>query len=260
MWVFSDFGLLMPALVPERAKNRKSVRKWTKNGKYELQVRARLREHLKHFMEVYMEPGTYNPKIHATPEMDYNYRFYTTREAFAQGIANIALNMDYEKFKETSERFPWNKKYHTLLTRIWGTLCELNPPGGIWGKKSKENPRGFSKAWDEYDSYWPDSMRRVGDSFRNVQFEEDEDYSYDYRADWDDAPLEHVDFGGVEDRDTIDLINELDNLNIPEENWHKYTSPAELASIVTVLKRAGLDNQIRKIMTGVRESRVEDRV
>lgn len=253
MWIFSDFGLLMPSLVPERIKDRESVKKWTNNGEYELQVRARLREHLEYFMETYMEPGTYNPEIHATPSMDYNYRFYTTREAFAVGIGNIALNMDYEKFKETSTRFSWNNKYHSLLTRIWGTLCELNQPGGIWGPKTKDNPKGYSPAWkygssrgttlgdrfaeSHYD--YEDTGRRIGDSFG----ERLDDY--------------YEDDGWMDDSDekAMALIDELDSLNVPEGDWCNYTSPAELTKIVSFLKKTGSRSSVKKIMRGARKNR-----
>lgn len=214
MWAFFDFGLLMPALVPAKVVNRPEVLAWTNNGEYELQVRGRLREHLQYFMDNYMEAGTFNPVIQATPDKDYNFRFYTTREAYAEGIKQAALKMDYEKFKNSSDRFDWNKKYHTLLTRIWGTLCELAPPGGIWGPRSNSNPKGYDSAseylgwgyddkkksntlggWyadahdamdSEYD--WPIGTtfgeRAKEDRFSNVQFH-DSDETVDDRADWE---------------------------------------------------------------------------
>lgn len=206
MWAFFDFGLLMPALVPAKHANDAAVLEWTNNGEYELQVRGRLREHLEYFMRVYMEPGTFNPNIQATPDKDYNFRFYTTREAYAEGIKQAALKMDYEKFKVTSDRYQWNTKYHSVLNTVWSDVCRLNEPGGFYGPRSADNPHGYDTAkryssWggtydyaSAHDARTGSSIaRRVGDSFGP----RDTNSMAWYDEEWDDA-FSNVDLGNNE--------------------------------------------------------------
>lgn len=128
MWIFADFGLLMPAVVPPEF-----ITEGTENG---LQVRARVKEHLEWFAENYMREGSYEPIYH-TPEMDYNYRFHTTHEEFAKAMVIAMMEIDYEKFKPTAERYSWGKKYHGVLNSIWGTVTGLGAPGGSWANWGK---------------------------------------------------------------------------------------------------------------------------
>lgn len=137
MWVFAPFGLLMPAAVPMD----KADPIFTEDGKYDLQVRGRLAEHLRYFMDNYMPAGTFHPVIELTPGMDYNVRFYTTREAFAEGMAKAIADIDYKKFKPTAEtknedgtnKYGKNAAlYHSVLNSMWGTVTRLGAPGGMW--------------------------------------------------------------------------------------------------------------------------------
>lgn len=111
MWIFLKEGLLMPAAFPvERVS--KSIA-----SKYDLQVRSRSRLHLRLFCEEYMAPRTYS-KIQSTPSMDYEYRFYTTRVAFAAGMARAIAEVDYEKFKPEATE----PTYHSCLNQIWSVV------------------------------------------------------------------------------------------------------------------------------------------
>lgn len=136
-WMFMDFGLLMPAAVlPELMDP-----EFTEDGKYDLQVRGRVEDHLTYFMDNFMEAGTFHAEIQHTPDRDYNMRFYTTREAYADAIRLAVLAIDYNKFKPMAERknsdgslkFKGGRLYHSVLNGIWGSVCELAAPGGYWG-------------------------------------------------------------------------------------------------------------------------------
>lgn len=259
MWAFFNFGLLMPALVPAKVKNRPDVLKWTNDGEYDLQVRGRLREHLQYFMDNYMPEGTFNPEIQATPDKDYNFRFYTTVEAYAEGIKQAALQMDYEKFKVTSERFEWNKKYHTILNSIWAVVCRLNEPGGFYGPRSAENPRGYTSRGTyggSDDAGWYEKRhntvgRRIGDTFGIPDEEwkrhEDERPMIDFGDQkywWEDSTdeEEHIyiapdgEIFSV-DADTDIILEELDGSDIPMSSWWSYTTPAEFNRLTPVLKK-----------------------
>jgi len=273
MWAFFNFGLLMPALVPEKVREQEDVLAWTNNGEYDLQVRGRLEEHLQYFMDNFMEEGTFNPTIHATPQMDYNFRFYTTVEAYAEGIKQAALAMDYEKFKTTSERFSWNKKYHSILNRIWATVCDLNEPGGFYGPKSDSNPNGYTSRYNGWGGYygetWDDDGEgyytrrhnqvtgagstytpRVGDSFgprdddmnSNVRFSDSNPNSSAFFADRGDLDDEldtddrdSLEFVPESERKMYEIIDSFDEYGIPPEEWWSYASPREFTMVEPVL-------------------------
>ena len=241
MWIFADFGLLMPSEVPESVKNTPEVEKWTNSGEYDIQVRARLSEHLEYFMDNFMEEGTFNPTIQATPDKDYNFRFYTSREALAEGIKNVALSIDYSKFKPTSERFAWNKKYHEVLNDIWTSLCALASPGGVWGPKSEENPTGYDKAsrwgssWSRHDSRYDDTSR-VGSSF----FSDEELREFGIIPDYEPEA----------DIEARRLIDELDSYGIDYDQWRDFSTESEW-----ILLRNEVDRRAREAKKAHRASK-----
>lgn len=150
MWIFLPSGLLMPADVPVDLADKTL----TDNGRLSLQVRGRIESHLSNFIRDYMAPmGLEFSEIEKTPQMDYNVRFYTTREDFGKALSQAVLDIDYKKFKPTAEntnadgtpRYKDGRAYHNVLNSIWGTLLQLAPAGGIWGTYSAENPRGAKR-------------------------------------------------------------------------------------------------------------------
>lgn len=135
MWIFTPQGLLMPAAVPMD----KVDPALTHDGKFDFQIRGRVAEHLQNFIDAYMEEGTYNPVIQLTPEMDYNARFYTTREAFAQAMTRALMAVNYEKFKpQAYDHDQKSHPYYACLNSIWGTVTMLGRPGGKWAMGSSK--------------------------------------------------------------------------------------------------------------------------
>ncbi len=169
MWVFLPGGLLMPAALPNMADDNIEVDpKWTHDGKFDLQVRARVKRHLENFIGEFMADGTYSD-IQATPNMDYNFRFYTTRDDFAWAMGKAIAAIDYQKFKPTAERKnvkgtlmygPESPEYHSVLNAMWGTVTKLGSPGGVWGTFSKTNPTGY-KPKGKYSGYSGGAMGDV---------------------------------------------------------------------------------------------------
>src|SRR5262245_5132981 len=107
MWIMTSYGILMPALRPE-----------TDRATYPLQVRARDKRALKECirqMDLLELPHT---KIYATPQLDYDFRFYTTHNAFALVMASEIEMIDYEKFKPTS----YFDDLHILYNHMWSVI------------------------------------------------------------------------------------------------------------------------------------------
>jgi hypothetical protein len=149
MWVFASSGMAMPALIPPsvlREAKTKEIQEAVANG-WELQVRGRVRKHLQYWCDTFMPEGTFS-KVYASPGKDYNFRFYTTREAYGESLKQQALNIDYVKFKSTSLSFPWGKPYHDLLLRVWGASTMLGRPYAGAKKSARMEDHWFSSSED----------------------------------------------------------------------------------------------------------------
>jgi len=152
-WLFLPQGLLMPAIIPDPAKGEgEADPKLTDNGRRQIQVRSRVESHLTNFIRDYMRPmGLDFSDIQHTPNMDYNVRFYTTKEDFAQAVMQAMLDINALKFKPLAEQRDANNKplfkdggpWHSLLNGVWGSITRLAPAGGSWAPYSPSNPTGY---------------------------------------------------------------------------------------------------------------------
>lgn len=65
-----------------------------------------------------------------TPDGDYRYRALATHDAFAQGLARVARDINYVNFKdEVGRRDP---KRERTYSKVWSVLAKLQP-GGPYG-------------------------------------------------------------------------------------------------------------------------------
>lgn len=121
MWLCTPGGVYMPGLIPTNhipADHPERV----------LQVRTRRRVDLER-LSGYM--GDTLGEILESPGMDYNFRAYCSLEAWATACYKMAMDIDYIKFKEQSEKkFPGpdGKLLHDVYTSMWGTLTRLGRP------------------------------------------------------------------------------------------------------------------------------------
>lgn len=218
MWLFLPGGLLMPAEFPADLVDPK----YMDDAKtFDLQVRARVVSHLENFIRDYLVPlGLEHSEIQKTPEMDYNCRIYMRRADFAVAIGQAILDIDFEKFKPTAERtfedgtpmYEGGKAYHGVLNSIWGTVCRLGSPGGIWA--------AGGSAWGAARSKY--TGRTYGDysAGRYRPFSTVEDYVDRTARAWEDSTNE-------EESDPDNLWNDLIDANFPvAEDQDEYYVPA----------------------------------
>jgi hypothetical protein len=106
MWLFTPFGFFS------------AVRK---RGTDFLTVRARAAGDLERLRERYM------PELSATITgggTDYPYRATISHEAFAQGLARAARDIDYHNFKdEVAARQGYDRAH--VYGKVWGVLLDL---------------------------------------------------------------------------------------------------------------------------------------
>lgn len=111
MWAMTSFGILMPAIRPLHTVPIHDDRT--------MQIRTRRAKDLDILRAQYMQ-GQLGANIH-TPDKDYEYRAYCRPEDFASAMARMILEIDYLKFKPTTDRYADNK-LHTCYNRIWTTV------------------------------------------------------------------------------------------------------------------------------------------
>lgn len=124
MWIMTSYGILMPA-----------VRPGYEDLALPLQVRARDRSTLTILRQAIIDKGLPCTKVHSTPEMDYDFRVYTTHDAFARVMAAEIRHIDYEKFKPTTI---WSH-LHELYNEIWHVVFTHYSRRNRLHKKGKRN-------------------------------------------------------------------------------------------------------------------------
>lgn len=261
MWIFGPEGLTMPARIPEGGAEGTVDPKWLgPNGDFTLQVRGRVKSHLENIIRDYFEPlGLPYSDIQMTPEMDYNCRFYTTHEAMATVAYKQVMDIDFLKFKPQAERKGKDGKalykdgaaYHSVLNSIWGTVCKLGSPGGVWGSYSSTNPNGYKDSKGKGKSIVPLNQKGAsGQTYASAlrgddsYFDEMEDYprgslasrvgTGDYwwatAGDDDDlADIDDLDYTPGRTRFVDSIIESLDG--IPEDQWSEHVPEHEFKLI-----------------------------
>jgi len=106
MWIFCEAGFFSV------------VRKG--GGPDTLQVRARCAQDLSVLRQ-------WCPGLEAfthTPNADYAYRAIVSRQDFAAALSQMALDIDYDNFKDVVARRGGGEQRMTVYHRIWGLLAD----------------------------------------------------------------------------------------------------------------------------------------
>jgi hypothetical protein len=116
MWIMTPDGILMPAAVPTTSGP------W--DG-YDLQIRARDKGALNKLIRRMRAEHMVISDIVATPQLDYEFRFYAQAVDFGYVINQMIVEIDYEKFKPVSlKRGRGGNRLHSLYNRIWGVVAD----------------------------------------------------------------------------------------------------------------------------------------
>lgn len=131
MWVMTHFGILMPSLRPIETFD-------PAVDDRHIQVRARRSRELNYLRR------NYAPWLGDTifiGDTDYQYRAYCTHAQLGDIMTQLSLEIDYVKFKPTTDRHN-DTTLHSVYNRIWSVVL------GAW-------PAGSS-----YDEPWPPAKAR----------------------------------------------------------------------------------------------------
>lgn len=120
MWIMTHFGILMPSLRPEDTVLPGDNRL--------IQIRARRAKDLNYLRDHYA------PYLGATlflGDTDYQYRAYCTHRELADITAQLALEIDYVKFKPTTDRHN-DRSLHDLYNKIWSDVLDAFEVGSSY--------------------------------------------------------------------------------------------------------------------------------
>lgn len=112
MWIMTSFGILMPSIIPPKYQKPGDDRT--------LQIRTRREKDLTILRTKYM-PRTLGPSIYS-PDKDYEWRAYCTPEAFGLAMAQMITEIDYAKFKPTTEDQYHDRELHDTYNAIWSVV------------------------------------------------------------------------------------------------------------------------------------------
>lgn len=150
MWVFTSFGVLMPSVRPAGTIPAGDDRL--------IQVRARREKDLRILKAEYLpELGD----IIEIPYSDYEYRAYCTHEQWAAALAKISMDIDYTKFKPTTESKYRDPQLHALYNRVWGVFFNTvstkeHQERYLFGPKGQRGQRGW-RARGGRSFTWPNT-------------------------------------------------------------------------------------------------------
>lgn len=215
MWVMTSFGIFMPGLRPAHTVAEGDNRL--------LQIRSRRMRDLEILRAEYL-PGLGD--IIKIEHTDYQYRAYCTHEQWADALARLALDIDYVKFKDTTEKKYRDKALHNLYNVLWGKILDAFPKGSVY--TSYKSNRHTS--WSGYryappmraaDSIWnADAPGR--DSWTTGDQMSDEEIEYlldEYRFDNEVPPARRP--NGTLDHSTCDHGNSKNAKRRCARKWNK---------------------------------------
>lgn len=162
MWIMASFGILMPSLRPEGTVPPGDDRL--------IQVRARRARDLQIFRSDYCpELGD----IIEIPYSDYEYRAYCTHEQLAAAMARLAMDVDFVKFKPTTETKYHDKQLHGVYNRIWSLLfgaisTDAHRRRYLQGPPSHRRPTGTRAQRGQQSLNWYDDLPSVDDEMRTL--------------------------------------------------------------------------------------------
>jgi hypothetical protein len=142
MIVGTHFGLFMPALRPDWEMR-------LANGEAELQVRSRRSVDLANLREFMQRFDLTLQETIQLKNTDYQFRAYCTRDAWAQALAEIGVEIDYTKFKDTPAKKHGDHRLTVAYGAIWTATLRSFPTGSVYTSRSRGGRRIQASLFDE---------------------------------------------------------------------------------------------------------------
>ena len=94
-----------------------------------MMIRARMKAHLSMLMTRF--PKLQGCEVHESAEADYRYRIFVPKKVWAEVMAGLALDCDYDNFKSEVKRYQGERgdAYESALHRVWSVMYGLQSRG-----------------------------------------------------------------------------------------------------------------------------------
>lgn len=116
MWLCTKYGFFSAVCARKGPRSKKI-------DKTRIMVRARRREHL----EMLKGDFTIDAKIHEFDRSDYPFRIFLDKKRFAQLVAELALEIDYDNFKNAVAKLGGSYEYMNFLHGTWHLGLRMEP-------------------------------------------------------------------------------------------------------------------------------------
>lgn len=115
MWILASWGAIMPSL-------RKNC---PKDDPRKIQVRVRRLKDAVYFRDHYLtETVDFDTEIITNAGTDYDARVYVRQDSLAEALAQMALDIDYSSFKDTTTSKFKDNQLHDAYYAIWRVLYD----------------------------------------------------------------------------------------------------------------------------------------
>lgn len=150
MWIMTSWGVLMPGLRPAQHIPEGDIR--------EIQIRARRKVELERVCQFYPEVGLKVEDIVYLGFTDYEFRIYCTKEQLGELVAAVAMDINYVKFKSSTESFK-EEKLHLFYNRVWGIYYEMFSTNRYLSKVAEKHYQ--KRQTKKQKKYWWEDTDRV---------------------------------------------------------------------------------------------------
>ena len=151
MWIMTSWGVLMPSLRPADTL--------PEGDPATMQIRTRRRVELERVCEFYPEIGLKSADIIFMSHTDYEYRLHCTPTQLAMLMMSVSLDIDYTKFKPSTEVFG-EGKLHQFYNRVWGIYYDMFSTNRYLEQKHQKFPR--QKQTGQRRPWWEDAKIKGG--------------------------------------------------------------------------------------------------
>jgi len=116
MWMFTKLGFITAV-----AARKGNGEPWQPVDPDRIAIRTRTRQQLENLIARFPDDLGGVP-IWDDPLADYRYRIFVPKPTWVRIAAELADEIDYDRFKPAITNFPGSKEYHDRLLDVWAVM------------------------------------------------------------------------------------------------------------------------------------------
>lgn len=124
MWLFTRYGLITAV-----AARKGNGEPWQPIDPDRIAIRCRTRQQMQNLIARFPDELGGVP-IWDDPLADYRYRIFVTKPVWVKIAAELAAEIDYDRFKPAVIEFPGRDEYHNRLLEVWAVMMRSQQEEG----------------------------------------------------------------------------------------------------------------------------------